>query len=99
MKKILVILVLMSGCASNPHLDLRRGDGYGDNYCPTSGIITVGLLAGIPAGVIASPAVGVGVALVSSGIMAANTIPWYEINCDVKQEDVVVSGAYLPEEQ
>ena len=83
---MMLLIILMSGCASNPHFDLKRGDGYGDTYCPTSGIITVGLLAGIPAAVIATPAMGVGVGLVSSGIMAANTLPIYEINCEPIEE-------------
>jgi hypothetical protein len=86
MKKLLPLL-LLGGCASNPHLDLSRGNGYGNEYCPTSGYLLVGSLAGTSAGVISgSFATGGIVALVSGFVMWSNTVPWHEINCEVIEE-------------
>lgn len=86
MKKLLPLL-LLGGCASNPHLDLSRGNGYGNEYCPTSGYLLVGSLTGTSAGVISgSFATGGIVALASGFVMWSNTVPWHEINCEVMEE-------------
>jgi len=87
MKKLLP-LFLLGGCASNPHLDLSRGNGYGNEYCPTSAYLLVGSLTGTSAGVISgSVATGGIVALVSGFVIWGNTVPYHDINCEVIEED------------
>ncbi len=88
MKKLLTLFLLSSGCASNPHLDLKRGNGYGDEYCPTSGYLLIGSVSGVGAGVISgSAATGGIVALVTGFFIWGNTVPWHEVNCEPIEEN------------
>lgn len=84
MKSLLIVtLLLLSGCASNPHMDLKRANAYGGEYCPTSGYTLVGLGTGTAAGIIAgSVATGGLVALISGTVMWSNTVHGGQIvNC------------------
>jgi len=91
MKKLVIVALLLSGCASNPvidkNLNLKYANSYGDEYCPTSGMILVGGLTGTSAVFLGgvSAATGGIVALAVGAVIWSNTGVW-ENSCFEQEE-------------
>jgi hypothetical protein len=74
--------LVISGCASlnERHYKLRYSNGFGSEYCPTSGIVLIGTTTGAATTAVASATVATGVGLGVMGIFYLLT-ETYEKDC------------------
>ena len=74
--------LVISGCASlnERHYKLKYSDGYGSEYCPTSGIVLIGTTTGAAATAVTSATVATGVGLGVMGLFYLHT-DTYEKDC------------------
>jgi len=79
------LFLILTACATpgstlDKRTNLKYSNGYGQEYCPTSGLVLVGSVAGLSATAVASTAVATGVGIGVGLILWANTSQ-YEQNC------------------
>lgn len=88
----------LSGCASinERHYNLKYSNGFGSDYCPTSGILLVSGTTAAAATAVASATVATGVGVGVYGLMWALTSQ-YEQDCKgppIPEKDKTTQGNY-----